>query len=403
MTTDEILPPPVPQPRSALRSAIAGFLSLTLAVSLLNAVVSLASDSLVAFFENHALVGILGFVAIPALLMALAVYGLMLLTPMVPKRFFLPITLCGPVTALGALPFLIYFHQQAAWISWGISFLQALVCFAVFYRLRGSWKFRWPLFAVDQLETRNFRWGNFIGFISAHLLLLLPAVAIYLVVCGSLAVSHFTGGFVSLRPEGVTMQVRKYIRDDGKMVELVPMSHIGETEFYQSLTASFLPTAAVLMEGVSDKDKLFENKVGYKQTAKDLGLAEQQEFFKPKGELVQADVDLSQFSKVSLEYLKKTMVIHAKGINAETLPLLLQPAPEDLPKRLMDDLLTLRNRHLLEVMEDQLKKSDHIIIPWGAAHMPGISAGVVEAGFRLQDTEDFVAIRFGRKKKNDGK
>jgi hypothetical protein len=381
-----------------MRSAIAGFLSLTLAVSLANAVVSLASDSLVVFFGNHALVGILGWVAVPALLMALAVYGLMLLTPMVPKRHFLPITLCGPVTALAALPFLIYFHQQSEGIAWAISLVQAIVCFMVVYRLRKSWNFRWPLFAVDQLETRSFRWGNFIGFLTAHLFLALPAVVIYLVVCSSLALNHFTGGFVDLRPEGVIMQVRKYTRDDGKTVELVPMSHIGETEFYQSLAASFSPTAAVLMEGVSDKEKLLENKVGYKQTAKELGLAEQQEVFKPKGELIQADVDLSQFSKVSLEYLKKTMVIHAKGISPETLPLLMEPAPGDLPKRLLEDLLTQRNRHLLEVMEAQLKKSDHVIIPWGAAHMPGISEGVLEAGFRLQDTEDFVAIRFGRKK-----
>lgn len=386
-----------------MRSVIAGFLSLTLAVSLVNAVVSLASDSLVVFFGSHALVGVLGWVAIPALLMALAVYGLMLLTPMVPKRFFLPITLCGPVTALAALPFLIYFHEHSERIAWAVSLVQALVCFVVVYRLRGSWGFRWPLFAVDQLETRSFRWGNSIGFLTAHLFLALPAVVIYLIACSSLALSHFTGGFVALRPEGVIMQVRKYTRDDGKTVELVPMSHIGETEFYQSLAASFSPTAAVLMEGVSDKEKLLENKVGYKQTAKELGLAEQQEVFKPKGELIPADVDLSQFSKVSLEYLKKTMIIHSKGINAETLPLLMEPAPGDLPQRLLKDLLTQRNRHLLEMMEAQLKKSDHVIIPWGAAHMPGISTGVLEAGFRLQDTEDFVAIRFGGKEKVDRK
>lgn len=394
--TDEIIPPPIPQPRSSVRSAIAGFLGLTLAVSLVNAVISLLSDSLIVFFENHSLVGVLPWIALPALLLTFAVYGLMLLTPMVPKRYFLPLTLCGPVTALAALPLMIYFHSQAVWIAWGISIVQALVCFIVLHALRGSKKIRWPLFTVDQLGNRGFRWGNLVGFGALNLFILLPAVVIHLIVCSSLALNHFTEGFVSLRPEGMTMQARKYIREDGKTVELVPMSHIGETEFYQTLSASFSPTAAILMEGVSDNEKLLQEKVGYKKTAQDLGLSEQQEFFKPKGELVQADVDLSQFSKVSLDYLKKTMVIHSKGVTAETLPLLMQPAPADLPQRLIEDLLTLRNNHVLQVMEDQLKKSDHIIIPWGAAHMPGISAGVLKAGFRLQDTEELVAIRFGK-------
>ncbi|GAA5126515.1 hypothetical protein GCM10023212_30070 [Luteolibacter yonseiensis] len=385
-----------------MRTAIAAILSLTLVMSLVNATVALASDSLVVFLGNHSLVGALPWVALPTLLMTFAVYGLMLLTPMIPKRWFIPLTLCGPVTALAALPLMIYFHTQAPWIAFGISVVQMVVCLVVLRKMRGSWSIRWPLFNVDQLGDRGFRWGHTAGFATVNLLVLLPATVAYLVVCGGLALNHYTGGFVSLRPEGMTMQARKYIRDDGKTVELVPMSHIGDSDFYQSLTASFSPTAVILMEGVSDKDKLFANKVGYKKTAQDLGLSEQQEFFKPKGELVAADVDISQFSKASLEYLKKTMTIHAKGVTPETLPLLMQPAPEDLPKRLIDDLLTLRNRHLLEVMEERLKTSDHIIIPWGAAHMPGISEGVLKAGFRVQDTEDFVAIRFSGRKTAGG-
>lgn len=376
------------------RRLMAGFLNLALLVMLAAAVTSLVHDSMVLSGRSHGLPGLATALGILGLLTAVVVYGLMLLTPMVPKRTFIPLTLCGLLTTLLALPLLIYFYTHSALISWGMSLAQLLLWVVILRRLRGSWKLRWPLITAEQLETRAFRWRNFCGFILLHLVVLLPALVIYLLGCGSLAVSHFTDGFVSLRPAGLTMQVRKYIRDDGKTVELVPMSHIGEPEFYQTLAASFSPKATVLMEGVSDKQDMLKEKVGYTKTARDLGLSEQHEVFKPQGELVAADVDIGQFSKVTLECLKKTMVIHTKGINAETLPLLMQASPEDLPQKLFYDLLTRRNEHLLTVFEERLHQSDHLIIPWGAAHMPGISAGVLKAGFHLQETKDYVAIRF---------
>jgi hypothetical protein len=377
------------------RRLIAGFLNLALLVMLAAAVASLVHDSMVVFSKSAGLPGLTAVFGILGLFTAVVVYGLMVITPMVPKRFFIPLTLCGLLTTLLALPLLIYFYTHSAWISWGMSLAQLLLWVVIVCRLRGSWKLRWPWIIAEQLETRPFRWRNFCGFILLHLVVLLPALGIYLFGCGSLAVSHFTDKFVSLRPGGLTMQVRKYTRGDGKIVELVPMSHIGEPEFYQSLAISFSPTATVLMEGVSDEQEILKEKVGYKKTATDLGLAEQQAVFKPQGKLVPADVDLRNFSKVTLECLKKTMAIHAKGINAETLPLLLQPAPADLPENLFHDLLTRRNERLLTVLREQLRHSDHVIIPWGAAHMPGISAGVLQAGFRLQETKDYLAIRFG--------
>ncbi len=374
---------------------MAAFLNFALGVFVASVAVSLASDSLILFLKNDAFAGVAGFLAVPSLLTMLVVYGLMAVTPLVPKRIFLPLTWSGPAAALMAMPAMIYGFHHSAWIAWGSSLGQFLLCLVILHGRRGSWGVRWPLLAVSQLGNNAFRWQNSIGFVAVHLLMVLPAVIGYLLVCGSLAVNHFTDGFVSLRPRGVTMQVRKYSREDGKTVELIAMSHIGEPEFYHSLAATFPPTATVLMEGVSDAGKLMPEKVGYTKTAKDLGLAEQHEAFKPQGDLISADVDIGQFSKVTLDCLKRTMVIHAKGLNAETLPLLIQPSPVDLPQRLFDDLLTRRNEHLLVVLRDRLLTSDHVIIPWGAAHMPGISAGVLKAGFRLQNTQESMAIRFG--------
>ena len=398
--TSEDFPPPLPGPCShtGLRAALAAFLNLALVLFIANAVVSLTSNSLILFLKNDVLAGVAALSGAVSTLTAFVIYGLMAMTPMVPKRVFLPLTLFGPVAALVAVPVMIYGFRYGSWITWGIALAQFLLCMAILLRLRRPWKSCWPLLTADQLATVAFRWRNLIGFVAAHVFVVVPGVMVYLLVCGSLAVSHFTDGFVSLRPGGVTMQARKYLREDGKTVELVAMSHIGEPEFYQALATSFPPTATVLLEGVSDQRKLVTEPVGYTKTAKDLGLAEQQEVFKPQGELIPADVDLSEFSKTTRDYLRKMMVIHAKGFNAETLPLLMQPASEELPQQLFHDLLTRRNEHLLKVLQDQLQTSDHIIVPWGAAHMPGISAGVIGAGFRLQTTKEYLAIRFGRAK-----
>ena len=69
-----------------------------------------------------------------------------------------------------------------------------------------------------------------------NLLVVLPVALVYLAVCAALAVGHFSKGFLALRPGGFTVQVREYTRNDGKTIQLVPMAHIGEADFYQKLS-----------------------------------------------------------------------------------------------------------------------------------------------------------------------
>jgi hypothetical protein len=42
-----------------------------------------------------------------------------------------------------------------------------------------------------------------------------------------------------------------------------------------------------------------------------------------------------------------------------------------------------------------LPQSDNIIVPWGAAHMPGLAKEIQKSGFRLDETREYVVIRFG--------
>jgi hypothetical protein len=262
--------------------------------------------------------------------------------------------------------------------------------------------------AENQLGARGFSWLNLSVFVVVNLLVLLPGVAVYLALCAGLAVGHFSDGFLALRPSGLIVQVRKYVRNDGKTVQLVPMAHIGEADFYRKLSASFPTNSIILMEGVTDNRNLLTNKLSYKRMATSLGLVEQQREFKPsQGEMVRADVDVEQFTTNTIDFLNLVMPIHTKGVNAETVLKVMQYSPPPhFEELLFNDLLTKRNRRVLEEIQARLPETDNIIVPWGAAHIPGIAKEIQKAGFRLNETREFMVIRFGsagNKSKSAGK
>ena len=130
--------------------------------------------------------------------------------------------------------------------------------------------------------------------------------------------------------------------------------------------------------------------------AKTLGLAEQHEAFEPtRGRLVRADVDVDTFSTDTIQLLNLVMLIHVKGVTPENVMKLLDYSPSPkMQDELMNDLLRNRNRHLVKEIKVYLPKSDHIMVPWGVAHMPGISKAIQELGFQLVDSENYMVIRF---------
>jgi hypothetical protein len=175
------------------------------------------------------------------------------------------------------------------------------------------------------------------------------------------------------------------------------MSHIGDAGFYRQLMQSFPSNATVLMEGVSDEQNLLTNHVTYERAATSLGLAEQQVEFKPAMvRKVPADIDVSEFTANTIDLLNMVMRIHGKGMTPENVQLMMrfQPPP-GYEVELFNDLLHKRNVHLLGEIETWLPEVDVLIIPWGAAHMPGIARGIQKSGFELDETREFTAIRFG--------
>ena len=394
------VPPTLPaesnhQPSSG-RKFLAILLSIYLGLFLADAMVSFADDSLAVFFDLNLLSIFRGLIAFFAVLMAIVIYILMALTPMVPKRVFLPLTLFNLAATLASIPLLIYHYNKILWIGWVISVCELVFGLAIFCWVQGGFKFRWPLVAVNQLNPRRFSWLNLCGFVLANIFVLLPAVIIYVLFSAALAVDHFSEGFVALRPSGITVQVRKYVRNDGKTIELFPMAHVADAGFYQKVSQTFPSNSIILMEGVTDEQNLLTNKISYKRMAQSLGLAEQHEEFSPGlAKMERADVDISIFSKETIGMLNLIMLVHAKGMNPEALQqLTLYTPPPHFEKQLFDDLLGKRNQHLLGEIQSHLADSDNLMIPWGAAHMPGIAKGIAKDGFHLKETQEYMVIHF---------
>ncbi len=391
-----LLSPEPPRKSEVLRPFLAFLLSLCVGLLLVDGIVSLADDSLMLVVDTHVLTAVRATVWGLAVLVAFVIYGLMALTPMIPKQVFLPVTLFSPLATLVLIPLGIYFYGRLGQIAWFISLCQVIFGLGIIGWLQGGFRLRWPLVPESWLGPRRFSWLNLCGFVLVHLLVVLPAVVIYLALCAALAVGHFSAGFLELHRDGLTVQARQYSRNDGKTIRLVPMAHVGEAAFYRTLSRSFPSNAVVLMEGVTDNSNLLTNRITYRRMATSLGLSEQREEFHPvQVDIVMADVDVEQLTPDTIGFLNLAMLLHSKGLTAETvLKLMRFSPPPHLEERLMDDLLRKRNQHLLEQIRAQLSKSEHLVVPWGVAHMPGIEEGIQASGFRLAETREYTVIRF---------
>ena len=378
------------------RASIANLLSLALGLFLVEGRVSLLDDSLSLAFGVHVLGLIGGLLFLLLVLTSFLIYLLSGVTPMIPKRFFIPIVLFTPVAQLVMIPFLIYHYDRAQQISWVVSLGQVLYGLSILFWVQGRFRFRWPVIRQEQLGSNAFTWLNLSAFVLVNLFVLLPGVFLYLFVCASLAVDHFSGGFLALRSDGLASRARTYVRDDHKTVQLIPMMHIGEAGFYNQISKSFPTNSVILLEGVTDNKNLIKHKLSYKRAAQSLGLAEQQEEFAPQhGRLRQADVDVEQFSERSIAVLNLVTLIHSEGLKIEHLLKLIQETEDPLVgEQVWDDLLTKRNAHLLKQIDSELPGSDVIVVPWGAVHMRGIAEEIQKLGFHLADTQEHSLVHF---------
>ena len=382
----------------AARRQVSYLLSACLGLFVADGILSLGSASL-SFFDipipgvAEAFVSLVGFSALAITILTYLVMGV---TPLVPKRFFLPIALFYPAGWLLLIPAAIYLRDQLLNVILVLSLIQVALGAGIAFLLQPGRTSRFELVPAGRLSGRAFSWRHSLLFVAANVVMLAAALA-YLGVCSSLAVDHFTDGFVSLRPHGLDVRIRKYTREDRKTIWLVPMVHIGHPKYYDALSKLLPAGGVVLNEGVTDRKKLLRHNISYARAATMLGLEEQRKSFELPGKAVAADLDVDQFSPGTIHMLNVVLLPHSKGFTSETLKRLsdYKPSDEDMDQ-CWDDLLGKRNLNLLAGIADWLPKSETIIVPWGAAHMPGIASGIQEMGFRCNEEQGITAIPFMR-------
>ena len=208
------------------------------------------------------------------------------------------------------------------------------------------------------------------------------------------SIQALTDSYVRFDLAGISLADRRFERD-GQEIRLVGMMHIGEREGYQGLVESFSGSSTVILtEGVTDREARLEEGLSYDGIARSLGLEPQETletYFEalPEGDtrerpvLRHADVDLSEFHPETVTWLGEVADFWDGEDSLSALAELYAGYQEDPERwtRVADDILTLRNRHLMVELRDALDDYQRVIVPWGALHLPHLQDEVLGMGF----------------------
>jgi hypothetical protein len=275
------------------------------------------------------------------------------------------------------------------------------------------------LLVPDQFAGPAFSLGRLLRFTLISLLGL-PVLALLILfsVAGNLLDSS-SGGFVQLKADGLYMTEKIYQRQE-KQLRLAAMIHLAQQDYYEDLIAT-IPTrrTLILAEGVSDELGLMERDFSYDGVARALGLSAQEAFpfagrwitraqlERPVADassgpdILAADVDLQQFDPRTIAVLNALARYVLRGDSLlEGYLAFNRWAQEQMTAAtqqvMMTDLIDKRDRALVKLIPPALKHYDVLVIPWGALHMKGIEAAVLEQGFTLLDSRQRRSISFSR-------
>jgi len=344
-----------------------------------------------------------------AILAGFIVALLMPLTRMLPLRVFLPPVVFVVWVAMGAFPMFVLHEPGSTALSY-VSLAQLVTSATAFLMVRftlgGS---RW-LVGPPTAEAARFRPARAVALYGLALLSLPFLLAGTLLTAGVNELRTMTAGFTGIDSTGIHIVDRTYERDD-KHVRLIGMIHIGEGATYASLLSSFdEPGTVVLEEGVSDREGLITAPLPYDGLAEPLGLLTQSAARvarERERELARddesewphvrhPDVDVSELRPETLAYIATTseaMERFSDGDYAGFFAVLSRPdADNDHAAVFFEDILAVRDQHIIEALEAALDDYDRIVVPWGALHQNALSAQVETWGFRQVREERHLAI-----------
>ena len=96
-----------------------------------------------------------------------------------------------------------------------------------------------------------------------------------------------------------------------------------------------------------------------------------------------ADVDLEDFDPLTIEWLQWVSRLWASDDLLAALQELLAYSAENERQLTVveNDILHMRNEHLLAEVERALGEYQNVVVPWGALHLPFIESAILERGF----------------------
>jgi len=335
------------------------------------------------------------------------VFVWMALSPRLPKAVFLPPLLFCGWWAFGAFPVPLVAESQTEYALIG-GVLQVALAAAVFLVVRRRTGGRW-LLGEAELEGPSFRFQHTLWFTLVSVFLGAPFLLVQLLASTATAIETHTKGFVDFDGTGLSMTERVYNKDD-REIRLVGMMHIGAGDAYRELYASFESESTVLLqEGVTDRDGRLAAGLDYEPLARALGLDVQLDPREVLGKgddgsgaeswphIRHADVDLAEFSQESIDFLGATAAMLTRddlmAAFAEFRQFVDSAGPETW-QRIEADVLTRRNRVLIEALDESLDEYERIIVPWGALHLPEVEAEVLARGFALGTTKRHLLFRY---------
>jgi len=376
-----------------------------------DALLSCADDALRALAGEHpALHMARTFVGLALLLASMLMPLLLLFVPHLPKLVFLP-----------PIAFTLFFLFGTRFVPFSIAWLsvvQALVAAGSFLILRartGAW-----LLAPARLPRKRYLVARTM-LATMVTVVALPLMASAVVVLGLVAaLERETAGWLDLTASGIDVR-ESVLTKDGRTVVLTAMMHYGEEDFYRTLLDGLPARSLVLAEGITDRGKRLSAFPSALKIAKMFGLTQQPGLggaTRPRAagaapshpgesrppttgsgthpDVVRADIDAAEFSDTTIAVLHDLAGLYGGDAMTESLRRLVARTRtgDDLAvfKR---EVIDMRNANLLATFDDRAEAYTTIMIPWGALHMPGLEAGLLERGYRVDTQRQRAVVRFG--------
>lgn len=326
------------------------------------------------------------FVAIPVLLASTCLYVLVGLVAHLPKRVVLPPVVFTVWVYIGAFPLAFYVPLRDAAVALAAAQV-AVGLLALLLVRRFAAGERW-LFTPQSLAGAEASVRRGLKFVALNALLLPVLGGGYAVAWGLLAVRELTHEFTWINADGVYAEEREYVRGD-KKVYLIAMIHFGDRTYYEDVVRS-LPTdnAVVLAEGVTDNSGLLAGPPAVSEgVVPGPGLVAQGEVAIGAEHRVEpADLDVAELSDATVGFVNAIHEVFGSEDARDALDAYARYVGafgRDVIIAAIRELIEVRNAHLLTRISEALERYDRVVVPWGAAHMPGLERAIREDGFTL--------------------